>query len=408
MAEMAEAESLSTLHRKMSAGRSGSTVSGRALLRALRLATARAAHAAFELPLQVIGATQDRRHKHDLDFGEDGLLVVLDGADGQIGMATLDASCVMALIQHQTMGRVLGGEPTQRPLTATDAAMAAPLLDELFIKATDLVEGETDRRCLGGFAFGALVDDPQSLLLMLDADQIFRAFELTLEFTEAPCQGCITLVLPEPQVQSVDPESGGTAGAGAMQKNLGAIRADLRAIVGRTKIPLSVLSSLREGDMLPIDNAFLDRAELWSIDGRCVTVGRLGQMTGMRAIRVNEPGVAKDKSVVEDGVGFSGQDIVTRKPSATPAAPVPKMPEAAKPGSLPARPAESGLPELDSLEPSTWDEAKEQFQDDNDISNLSTSDAAAEISKLAGLDGTEEEAQGAHDLPDAALMQKAV
>ena len=116
----------SAVQRKLAAASNGAQSGERTALRALRLGFARAAAAVCDLPLAVIGATQRRAGSDEVaDYiGDDWLLLLLDGTDGQIGALLIDPDSIAALIQHQTMGAVSGGATGARPFTETDAAMA--------------------------------------------------------------------------------------------------------------------------------------------------------------------------------------------------------------------------------------------------------------------------------------------
>jgi flagellar motor switch protein FliM len=51
-------------------------------------------------------------------------------------------------------------------------------------------------------------------------------------------------------------------------------------------MPLSRLSGLLPGEVLPLPLAGIDRVRLVGLDGRLVGEGRLGQARGLRAIRL--------------------------------------------------------------------------------------------------------------------------
>lgn len=66
------------------------------------------------------------------------------------------------------------------------------------------------------------------------------------------------------------------------------VEAQLEAVIARVKLPLGQVTSLREGDLLPLPLAALDRVGLDSSSGQTVGQGRLGQNRGMRAVRLGE------------------------------------------------------------------------------------------------------------------------
>jgi len=303
----------SVLKRKLAAANDDDRGAGRSALRALRLALARVAKELFDLPLGVIGATQ-ARCDHDGVAGfmsDDRLLVLLEGSGGKAGVVSLDGACVAALIQQQTMNRVTGSPMTERAFTGTDAAMAEPLIEALLARAAILSDLADDQRCLSGFRFGAQVSDVRSLLLALEADR-FRVFSLTVDIAEGAMQGAICLLLPD---LPPDPAKMGAKGKPAqppgprMDQAFGVMRAELTATICRLRLSLSELAAMQPGDVLPLMRERLEETELVAIDGRPIAAGRLGQINGLRALRLNETPIAPSQLESPADAGFANQVI---------------------------------------------------------------------------------------------------
>jgi len=277
------------LMRKLSAGQGENGTASRPILRALRLALARAAGDRLSLPLSVIGARQSTREPGDLDGSvEEGWLLLLFTSDhgGPAGFC-LDPGFVSAIVQTQTIGEVLGDPPQPRLFTDTDAAMTAPLIEEVLLKAQKLVETPEDTGSFQGYEYSARLVDLRSLTLAL-IDEVYRVFDLTVELAEGARQGRICVLLPDhPKI--ADEETTEDADHGPrLDQAAGVIRAELQAAICRMTLPLAELSSLRAGDLLPLTGARLDRTEITTIDRARLAVGRLGQCGGMRAVRINE------------------------------------------------------------------------------------------------------------------------
>lgn len=349
----------------MAAGREAAPSGGRSALAALRLGLARAARDELGMPVLVIGVTRSRVAQDGLEqvMGDERLLILLDGPEGRVGAADLDRSCIAALIQHQTTGQVTSAEPADRPFTNTDAALAAPLLDAAIERACALTELPDEKLLLGGFRFGARAANLRALLLAVDAAR-FRLFDLTLDFAGGVRQGNLRLLLPEPELA----ETGELpAGAGRMERVIGAARAELTVNIGRLQLSLTELSRLAPGALLPLEEPLLDRAEVLTIEGRQVAAAHLGQAGGFKAIRL------LSAPVVQGGVpqGFE------------PGAPLP----GAEDGGMPP----GDFPAL-ATDTADWpgDEAPAMslpINDDQDfgLDDLSPEDAAQEITELAGL-----------------------
>ncbi|MBI6628636.1 FliM/FliN family flagellar motor C-terminal domain-containing protein [Pontibaca salina] len=291
---MTDKNPVSALQRKLASPGGETLAKGWSILRALRVATARAAAEEFGLSLSVIGATQAWRDHGDLapHLDDARLLILLDGPESATGALALDRAVVGALIQHQTMGKVLGNSSGTRPYTSTDAALAAPLVDAMLTSAQKLCDQSQDRDCLAGFRFGARAETQQALLLALDGDQ-YRAFDLTLDIDRGKVQGVLSLVVPDRS----QPENSAYTGDGAMGHSaiFGMVRAELMASIGRIQLSLSTLTKVQVGDVLPLQGQNLRGVEFISIMGERVASGRLGQVRGLRAVRLSD-GVAPDSA----------------------------------------------------------------------------------------------------------------
>lgn len=261
-------------------------VGGSLTLKALRRAVARAAEDLCELPMAVIAARQTNRKPEDLTalLSDKHLLVLLDCPKGRIGAATLDAAAVTALIQKQTMGAVMGMASDERAYTPTDAAMMAEFLEKLFGKVVAILEEQRDRDMFEGYRFGAQIEDVRTLVLGMEADE-YRVINLNVDLDCGKMQGEIRILLPEPSAEE-NAESqqirGPRIGAG-----VGSMRAELSAVLCKVKMPLREFTSLKVGDLMPLDQAYLYETDLLAINGTVVAKGRMGQMNGSKAVRIN-------------------------------------------------------------------------------------------------------------------------
>ena len=99
--------------------------------KALRRALARTADVLWDLPLVTQGVSQEILDQDGcLDLLVPGtLLILLDGPGGGIGLVSVDRQLMTGLIEVQTISQVTRVPIEDRPLTPTDAAMMAPLID---------------------------------------------------------------------------------------------------------------------------------------------------------------------------------------------------------------------------------------------------------------------------------------
>ena len=300
------------LARKLSAAKDGvGAISSSLTLKALRRSVARAADDQCDLPVAVLAARQANRAPEDLaeHLSDKDLLVVLDGPAGRIGAATMDAPTVTALIQKQTIGQVMGKAPDERIYTPTDAAMTAEFLERLFAKAVEMLDGQSDEAIFTGYTFGAQVEDVRTLVLGLEAED-YRVIEMNLDLACGAMQGVMKLILPEPTADELEDGQNGASSGPSLGRNLGSMRAELSAVLCKVRVPLNTFAGLRTGDVLPLDQAYLYETDLLTIGGQSVAQGRLGQMNGARAIRLNQTTVRMapetgdgDQSFSEAGAG---------------------------------------------------------------------------------------------------------
>ncbi|WP_171235229.1 FliM/FliN family flagellar motor C-terminal domain-containing protein [Ruegeria sp. HKCCA6837] len=276
------------LVRKLSAGQKDLDDRPRSVLRALRLGFARAAGDRLNLPLAVIGARQTSQSAEHLveAIGQDWLLLVFDGPQGRAATC-LDPHLVSAIVQTQTIGEVMSDAPTPRAFTDTDAAMVAPLVEAALARSAGLIDPTTEQVCLEGNEYSSRAADLQSLSLTMTEDE-YRIFDLTVDLANGVRQGQISVILPEAPVAPEAVEETPSPAGPRIEQSSGMVRADLNAALCRMTLPLSALSGMQVGDVLPLRGARLDRTEVLTIERTRAGVGRLGQCGGLRAIRLNE------------------------------------------------------------------------------------------------------------------------
>jgi len=285
------------LARKLSAGQRGVGKTSRDLLRALRLGLARAAVERFQLPASVIGAKQSGRRQEFLAEGlDEARLYLLFVADDQrIACLAMESGLVAAVVQKQTIGEISPDPPPMRKFTDTDAAIVAPLAEEMLARGVHLVEEPEDKARLSGYEFLSRAGGPGALSLSLVQDA-YDVFDLTVEFGGGVRQGVISLFLPAQTAKSDSTAEHSAEGAAKLADASGVLRAELTAVLARLHLPLSELSSLVEGQELPLLSARLERIAMQAIDRSWVATGRLGQCGGMRAVRLNEAHSVKERA----------------------------------------------------------------------------------------------------------------
>ena len=260
--------------------------------RALRLATEKTANASFSLVLTVQGVARTAvDHAGLLGMIPQGvLLLLLDGPDGALGVMTLDAAVLASLIEMQTVGQVSAKSPQARPLTRTDAAMVAPLVDGILHRMSQHLVGHPDGYWACGYRYGAMMDDRRSLGMALTAPD-FHLFQLPLDIADGIRSGQVMLALPQRAAPAVpaDKAHAGDISVPLQQRVLdAAVRLD--AILCRLSLPLSDVGRLSVGDILALPRDALREISIESVGRQPVATAQLGQLDGMRALRLTVPG----------------------------------------------------------------------------------------------------------------------
>lgn len=287
----------SVLRRKTAAGQQQHQARSVTVAKAMRLSIAKVALDVFDMAMQAIGlVVEDRPQDACIDMMEAAnLLVLLDGPQGRVGAAMIDAGLVGGMIQQQTMGRVVPATGDPRPMTQTDAAMCAPLLDALFDKASAAVEDEADRLLLRGFTFGARSEEPRLVAMALE-DAEYRVIRLTLDMAKGVRQGDLVLFLP--LVPLHDPDGGGLDGsdddeghADIGSRNLTDVvmhlEAELMVQLCHVRMNLSDLTHLSAGDTVLLPPGTFPKTRIIAQSGKCLGTGTLGQVDGQRALKID-------------------------------------------------------------------------------------------------------------------------
>ncbi|WP_177174541.1 FliM/FliN family flagellar motor switch protein [Loktanella fryxellensis] len=266
--------------------------------RAVRLAVERAAQATTGLTVTV-GQVAELVLPLDrllADCGGDMLLLALMRDGAVCGLIGCDAGLVSAQIEMLTTGRIAPGSPDLRPVTRTEGTLAQPLLIQILAE----MEETTIRTALDGWMQGAVLgtrfDTPRAAGFEL-ADQFYRRITLSLSCGDADRPGQLMLALP--------PQAGTAAVPGGRQDRAadrGADRAAdwhdrfrtavlaaparLDAVLHRMTVPAAVLTAMDIGQILPLQGCTVGMVRLEDPLGRTVARGRLGQIGGHVAVRV--------------------------------------------------------------------------------------------------------------------------
>lgn len=370
---------LSVLHRKTAAGQQQHQARSVTVAKAMRLSIAKVAKDVFNMAMQAIGlVVEDRSHDACIDMMDDvALLVLLDGPQGRVGAAMIDAGLVGGLIQQQTMGRVVPAMGDPRPMTETDAAMCAPMLDALFEMAANAVEDEADKTLLRGYTFGVRAEEPRLVAMALEQPE-YRVIRLTLDQARGARQGDLVLFIPPVP----GPDGGGLEDTDDVPTESGShtltdvvmhLEAELMVQLCHVRMNLSDLTRLSAGDTLLLPPGTFPKTRIIAQSGKCLGTGTLGQIAGQRALKIDrEPSHAQKPMRRE-----SDQGDVENPPVAQIEVGQPRVPD------LPALLPRADLEERPMAPPPVIDDM--HLTDLDDFPDLSDLPDLNDLPDLAGL-----------------------
>ena len=286
---MGTEEKNSVIHRKAIGARSEFDARVMSPAKALRVSLAKVADQMFGLALTVTTVEQRVLAHADIrqEAGDDGLLLLLDGTGGARGAVKVDPQFLTALIEVQTMGAVRRAEADMRPVTRTDAAIVAPLMDAVLRRYDQQLLADDPEYREENYRFGDMIEDARTLSLALEAPQ-YDLYQLTLDVEDGAKTGILTLMLPHRKPEKPADRAGEVSGGGfaSLEKNALEAQVTMDAVLTRVRLPLKEISALSVGMQIPLETGCLAKAELVASGGHVVARVRMGQMNGMRAVRV--------------------------------------------------------------------------------------------------------------------------
>ena len=277
--------------------------------RAMRLAITRAADKTHGIVINVTGLREETLSLEDMLAAQnpDHMLMAMVADAEVVGLAALDLHLRAALIEAQTVGKVLEVAPDDRPPTFTDASMAEPLLAAMLHHMAET----TVRTPLEGWGQGivtsGLIPSARSAGLILE-DRTYRVVRMTLDLGVADRVGELVFALPDAkQNTTAEPTTPEVEDwATRFQRTVNASSVRLDAQLHRFKLPIYVADGLEVGQVLPLPGCKVTSLKLLARDGRTVATARLGQAGGLRAVRIETAMVPEMEDLDHFGGGTSG------------------------------------------------------------------------------------------------------
>ncbi len=281
------------IRRKLAGAVAPAAVTGGAE-KAWPLALARAARDDFSMVFEVSSVVAQRISLTEvLELPpERGLIAVLEGPREALGILLLSPEVLAALIEVQTLGKVSTQPVMARKATRTDAAMVAEFIDHCLIGLQESLLTDEDLVWTDGFRYASFLDEPRPLALLLE-DTAYKVLKADCDLGAAR-QGRLILALPADghgrrphrQAKQLAEPAAEMVFSAALGEQVFDADCLLHAVLARVTLSLAAIVALKEGDVVPLPSATLDRIMLEGIDGQVAGLGRLGQNRGQRAVRM--------------------------------------------------------------------------------------------------------------------------
>ena len=289
-------------------------------MRQMRRAVGRAADDAVSLSASVLGIADDTVEAEALiDDGPEGWVVLglRDGTRaGLSGLFLLDPALRSALVDMQTMGRLLPPADHVRPVTRTDAVLCVPFADRML---KELAEAgfEAEGLNLAGYDIGPMDDLRTAGLVLLQGS--FRSWRISVQMGGGEAQGEMQLALRRAPSPATPLASDAGAWRTALHEAVTGATARVDAELARMVLPLSRIDAFQVGEVLTLAGTTVGSVTLTGPDGKSVGTGRLGQVAGKRAVRLEPTVIRLEDDAPLPRVGGGGGASVGQA-KATPAA----------------------------------------------------------------------------------------
>lgn len=261
--------------------------------RLIRAAITRAADRAAGLPLVVLGIEVTETALDELvaalDPGQ--LLVMLAATAGPEGVLALDASLRAALIEMQTVGRLLPQPPATRDPTTADLALAEPFVHHLLTELRAEAGGTPLAHVLAGMGMAGRFANARAASLALP-DAGYRLVRVTLDLGQPDRQASLMLALPRraPPAPVAVAQPANPAWSAALARAVMEAPCTLNAVLHRLTLSLGKVEGFAIGQIVPLPGVTVASVRVEGPGGAPVGPGKLGQMGGMRAVRLGGAG----------------------------------------------------------------------------------------------------------------------
>ncbi|MFT6426056.1 MAG: flagellar motor switch protein FliM [Celeribacter sp.] len=307
---MSDDDLISAMRRKAGVGRPPPDVTAMSAAKALRLAAAKAAEDGTGMVMQVTDVSETLTSTSRLPelIPDHSLLALLEGPEHAYGLGVFSLAVTTSVVEQLTTGHVQKHTPEDRNPTSTDSVMCFELIDRMLSHFEQIVADASDPPQVEGYRTAAQLSETRSIPIAFD-DIRYRMFRLTVDMGRGLRTGEIMFIFPATRPKPKPVPGTQSDWQRDFKTSVMKTEAALEAILHRVSLPLSDAANLAVGMTIPIPHEALMRVEVVA-DGRRVSYGRLGQVNGHRAVRIdlNDPASMDDEADMSIGFGDHGAD----------------------------------------------------------------------------------------------------
>lgn len=290
-------------------------------VRAAATAIGRAAERLYRLGVQPVGINIGALTLAEMTevLPEPSLLTIVQGVADAVGVVALCPETVTALIEVQALGRITKRPVERRKLTRSDAMLCVDFVNALMAELASEMAGIEGCDGFSGYRYATYLDDPRPLALMLE-DKPYRSLEFRLRLGGAETRDARIFLalphvggeggrqdLPRPEQQtvlqsSVSPPQASDHRIGTMAASVQDAPIEVIGVLCRRHFTLKDLRNLAPGQMLPLPRVNLSAAQIETVDGQVLAMGKFGEADGCHAIRLHS-GEAGDAETLRTMAG---------------------------------------------------------------------------------------------------------
>ena len=245
------------------------------------------------------------------------LIEIVDG-DEVVGLIGCDHGLVGMIVEWIVAGQVSDRQPKARPITRTDMAFVIPFLSAALDEIRDVGIGTAmEGWIVDEMSLGQRVTDAAKLPLVLP-DRPYGMVQLDFDLGVDSRSAKMIVLLPqheEPVVEDEDPEP--PEWTLNLHRNVMESQADLNAVLCRLPMSMQDIHGFEVGQVIALAGADIGGVRAEGPARQLLGQARLGQLNGMRAIRIEAPKAAELQDVEMadpegSGVSLIGQGVDTR------------------------------------------------------------------------------------------------